>query len=77
MGVKFVNILPPDYRPGATLDSNSLWQSHNRETGKAHILGANGKYIEMRTIAGLEDSDNPPSIRVNNKWFNQRKIGKE
>ena len=77
MGVKFVNILPPDYRPGATLDSNRLWQSHNREAGKAHILGANGKYIEMRTIAGLEDSDNSPSIRVNDKWFNQRKIGKE
>jgi hypothetical protein len=77
MGVKFVNILPPDYRPGATLDSGSLWQSHNREAGKAHILGTNGKYIEMRTIAGLEDSDNPPSIRLNDKWFNQRKLGKE
>ena len=77
MGVKFVNILPPDYRPGATLDSGSLWQSHNREGGKAHILGSGGTWAEMRTMAGLEGSDNPPSIRLNNKWFNQRKLGKE
>ncbi len=77
MGVKFVNILPPDYRPGATLDSGNLWQSHNREGGKAHILGSGGTWAEMRTIAGLEGSDNPPSIRLNNKWFDQRKLGKE
>ena len=77
MGVKFVNILPPDYRPGATLDSGSLWQSHNREAGKAHILGSGGTWAEMRTMAGLEDSDNPPSIRLNDKWLNQRLIGKQ
>lgn len=77
LGVKFTNIMPPDYRPGATLDSGSLWQSHNRDGGKAHILDGNGKWIEMRTVNGHTENGNPPSIRLNDKWANQLKLGKE
>lgn len=73
----WLSLVDFDYRPGATLDSGRLWQSHNRNGGKAHILGADSKWKEMRTISGLESSDNPPSIRLNNKWYNQRRIGKE
>lgn len=74
MGITFKNILPADYRPGATL--NSVWLSHERTGGKAHILTSGGTWSEMRTNNGLEESDNPPSIRTT-KWMNQRKIGKE
>lgn len=77
LGVKFTNIMPPDYRPGATLDSGDLWQSHNRTNGKAHILNGNGKWIEMRTVNGHTENGNPPSIRLNDKWANQLKLGKE
>ncbi len=74
MGITFRNILPADYRPGATL--NSAWLSHERTGGKAHILTSGGTWREMRTNNGLTESDNPPSIRTT-KWMNQRKIGKE
>lgn len=74
MGITFRNILPADYRPGATL--NSVWLSHERTGGKAHILTSGGTWREMRTNNGLTESDNPPSIRTT-KWMNQRKIGKE
>ena len=74
MGITFRNILPADYRPGATL--NSVWLSHDRTGGKAHILTSGGTWREMRTNNGLTESDNPPSIRTT-KWMNQRLIGKE
>lgn len=77
MGITFRNILPADYRPGATLDSSSVWQSHERTGGKAHILTSGGTWKEMRTLGGLVDMGNPPSIRMNDKWYNQRLIGKE
>ena len=77
MGITFKNILPADYRPGATLDSSSVWQSHERTGGKAHILTSGGTWKEMRTLGGLVDMGNPPSIRMNDKWYNQRLIGKE
>lgn len=73
----WLSLVDLDYRPGAVLDSNSVWQSHNRTGGTAHILTGGGTWREMRTINGLEASDNPPSIRMNNKWLNQRKLGKE
>lgn len=76
MGITFKNILPADYRPGATLDSSSIWQSHERTGGKAHILTSGGTWREMRTNNGLVESDNPPSIYTT-KWMNQRLIGKE
>lgn len=75
LGIKNPN--PPDYLPGATLDSGSLWQSHNRSGGKAHILASTGKWNEMRTTDGLSSAGDPPSIRLSNKWLNQRKLGKE
>lgn len=74
MGITFRNILPADYRPGATL--NSVWLSHDRTGGSAHILTSGGTWSEMRTVDGLTASDNPPSIYTT-KWMNQRKIGKE
>jgi hypothetical protein len=74
MGITFRNILPADYRPGATL--NSVWLSHDRTGGSAHILTSGGTWSEMRTVDGLTASDNPPSIYTT-KWMNQRKLGKE
>ena len=77
MGITFKNILPADYRPGATLDSSSVWQSHDRTGGKAHILGTGGTWIEMRTLGSPTDLGNPPSIRKNDAWYNMAKLGKE
>ena len=77
LGIVITNPNPPDYRPGAIRNNSGVWLSHNRSGGSAHIRNSAGKWIEMRTIAGLVESDNPPSIRVGNKWFNQRKLGKE
>ena len=70
----FFNDLPPDYRPGA-IRSGNIYLSHNRNDGEAHIL--NGSWNEMRTIGGGVEHDNIPSIRKNNSWFNQLKLGKE
>lgn len=77
MGVTFKNILPADYRPGATLDSSSVWQSHERTGGKAHILTSGGTWLEMRTVDAPTGLGNPPSIRKNNAWYNMAKLGKE
>ena len=77
MGITFKNILPADYRPGATLDSSSVWQSHERTGGKAHILTSGGTWREMRTVGSPTDLGNPPSIRKNDAWYNMAKIGKE
>lgn len=72
----WLSLVDLDYRPGATLD-NGLWLSHNRGAGKAHILGGDSKWKEMRTIGSPNEKGNPPSIRKNDAWFNQAKIGKE
>ena len=77
LGVKFENITPPDYRPGAVNNGSNVWLSHNRTGGKCHILGSGNSFIEMRTLNGLVDCGNPPSILYGGKWYNQRKIGKE
>lgn len=78
LGIRFTNIMPPDYRPGAIRDGNNVWQSHNRNNGEAHILTSDsGSWREMRTESGLIACGNIPAIRYNNKWANQRKIGKE
>lgn len=77
IGVQFRNILPTDYRPGATLDSNGVWQAHDRDDGKAHILTPMNSWREMRSSGGLVDCGNPPSIYLNNKWYNQREFGTE
>lgn len=77
LGIIITNPNPPDYRPGATINSSSVWLSHNRGVGKAHVLSSALRWGQMRTLNGLVDSGNPPSIRHNNKWMNQRKLGKE
>ena len=75
MGITFKNILPADYRPGATL--NSVWLSHDRTGGSAHILTSGGTWSEMRTVGSPTELGNPPSIRKNNAWYNMAKIGKQ
>lgn len=66
-----------DYRPGATLDTNtSVWKSHNRVGGSCHCYDGT-KFLEMRTIGAPTEKGNPPSIYHNSVWFNQAKIGKE
>lgn len=75
VGLMITNPNPPDYRPGATL--SEVWLSHNRGGGKAHILGADSKWSQMRTANGGVDKGNTPSILKDSKWFNQRKLGKE
>ena len=77
MGIFFKNIMPLDYRPGAILDNGSVWQSHNRDAGEAHILGGGGTWIEMRTSDNHGSNDNPPSIRMNDHWTNQLELGHE
>lgn len=83
-GVQFMNPLPKDYRPGATLDTNtSIWKSHNRTNGACHILpnttGTN--WYECRTVGGDSGGQgNPPLIlhAANaNSWYNQKRLGKE
>ena len=82
-GVLFLNDLPKDYRPGATLDTNtSIWKSHNRTNGACHILpnttGTN--WHECRTIDGGTGQGNPPLIlhAANaNSWYNQQLLGKQ
>lgn len=73
-----------DYRPGATLDTNtSIWKSHNRANGACHILpnttGTN--WHECRTVGGDASAQgNPPLIlhAANaNSWYNQKRLGKE
>lgn len=77
LGLGIKNPNPPDYRPGTVLDGSDVWQSHNRSTGKAHILTGGGNWAQLRTQDGLTGKGNPPAIRYNNSWANQRKIGKE
>ena len=82
-GVQFMNPLPKDYRPGATLDTNtSIWKSHNRTNGACHILSNVGSmtWQECRTVDGDSGGQgNPPLIlhAANaNSWYNQKRIGK-
>ena|GEM_PF-3211282 len=75
MGVHFINDMPPDYRPGAIL-VNGVWESHNRSDGESHIL-CSSRWSEMRTDNGHSENDNPPSIRMGNRWTDQLLLGKE
>ena len=77
MGIFFKNIMPPDYRPGAVFNGSGSWLSHNRNSGKAHILTTGGTYSEMRTDGGGSEKGNPPSIRKSDTWTNQLLIGKD
>lgn len=73
-GLIITNPNPPDYRPGAILDT--IWKSHNRSGGVAHVYTGT-IWKEMRTVNGGAESGNPPSINDGTKWVNQSKIGKE
>lgn len=92
VGIHFRNILPKDYRPGATLKTSNkywptndgAWWSHNRTNGACHVLTADGgsRWQECRTLGGDEgDRGNPPLILladdVDNQWRNQKLLGKE
>ena len=81
IGVHFKNILPRDYRPGASLDTNtSIWKSHNRNNGACHVLN-NGSWQECRTVDGDSGGrGNPPLILHSasaDGWYNQKLLGKQ
>lgn len=72
-----------DYRPGATLDTDtSIWKSHNRINGACHVLSNVGDmtWQECRTLGGDSGAQgNPPLILHStnaNSWYNQKKLGK-
>lgn len=84
LGTYFRNILPKDYRPGATLNTNSnIWWSHNSLNGACHVLSNvdNMTWQECRTLGGDEDEKgNPPLILTAanaNSWRNQKLLGKQ
>lgn len=73
-----------DYRPGATLDTNTdVWKSHNRLNGACHVLPntIGTGWQECRTVGGDADAQgNPPLIlraADASSWYNQKRIGKE
>lgn len=67
------------YHPGAVLDGNSKWMSHDRSSGACQSLSnvAQSTWHDMRTIDAPTGLGDPPAIYRNSKWFNQKKIGKE
>lgn len=83
VGTSFRNILPKDFRPGATLNSNtSIWWSHNRTNGACHVLSSTSPvtWQECRTVGDGTDQGNPPLIlhAANaNSWYNQKLLGKQ
>ncbi len=79
-GVQFMNPLPADFRPGATLDTNTgVWRSHNRINGACHILPntAGTNWHECRTIGEGDICGDAPSLYHDGKWYNQLLLGKE
>ena len=81
--VVWVSLADLDYRPGATLDTDtSIWKSHNRVNGACHILSdvGNMTWTECRTVGGAEgQKGNPPLILTAadaSSWRNQKKLGK-
>lgn len=75
IGIRFKNILPPDYRPGK-IYNNGTWYSHNRSAGWSGIWNGSS-FREMRTDNGGVGTDNPPYIRHPSGNKNQRQIGQE
>ena len=76
------------YRPGAVFystDDTDPWtqvgeyDSHNRTAGNARILATDGGTVwtEMRTIGAPTELGDTPSIFHDDKWYNQKKLGKE
>ena len=73
-----------DYRPGATLDTNTdIWKSHNRANGACHVLSNvdDMTWQECRTVGGeASGQGNPPLIlhaSDANSWYNQKLLGKQ
>lgn len=72
-----------DYRPGATLDTDtSIWKSHNRTNGACHVLSdvENITWQECRTVGGDASAQGDPPLILHaanaNSWYNQKKLGK-
>lgn len=83
-GVLFLNDLPKDYRPGASLDTNNgVWKSHNRTNGACHVLSnvGNMTWQECRTVDGDSGGQGNPPLMLRqanaNSWYNQRLLGKQ
>lgn len=74
--IAWVSFVDLDYRPGAVFDSE-VWQSHNRASGKCHVLDNNNTWSELRTDGYPISMGNPPSSFHDNKWYNMQEIGKE
>lgn len=82
--VAWVSFVDLDYRPGATLDTNTgIWKSHNRTNGACHVLSNVGNitWKECRTVAGdAGGQGNPPLILHSasaDGWYNQKLLGKQ
>lgn len=73
MGIRFRNVLPPDYRPWATWDGSN-WLSHNRSAGWSGIWDGS-TFKEERTLNGGVGTDNPPYVRHSDGWRDGRKVG--
>lgn len=66
------------YHPGAVMNSNSQWLSHDRDAGTASVLSdLQNVWFDMRTIDAPTGLGDPPSIYHDSKYFNQQKFGKE
>lgn len=70
MGTSFRNTLKPVYRPGQRKVSGT-WQSHNRDGGVCDRHG----YGTMESSFGGQRTDDPPFIKSNGTWYNQKKCG--
>jgi hypothetical protein len=66
------------YHPGAVLDGNSKWMSHDRASGACQMLTdvQNDTWTDMRTIDAPTGLGDPPAIYHDAKYYNQRKVGK-
>lgn len=70
MGTSFRNTYYPVYRPGQRKISGT-WESHNRSVGHCNRIG----YGEMKSSNGGVGTDDPPYLKTNGTWYNQKKIG--
>lgn len=76
-GVQFMNPLPATTIPGAVLDGNGTWLSHNRTGGDLRIWNGSRWTSNLENVDGGTGLGDPPSIYRDSKWYNQRTFGKE
>lgn len=74
-GINFTNILPKDYRPGATYNGTA-YMSHNRTGGVCNVYNGTA-WTEMRTQDYPTGKGNPPLLYRDGDWYNQALIGQE